>query len=562
MMSPTGSAQSQAVAFHRQAVERLKKEIAGVDRNSSRRYIRDFQEAYGAYQDLSSHDDLIHACSRADLIFFGDYHALPASQSLAAKLLGQIASRSKKVFLAMEMIFGRYQQILDRWLAGEMDEEEFLHRIRYRQEWGYDWNGFRQIFEVARMNGIPVIGIDCEPRNGFRFIRRRDNYAAEKIVDIKIHHPDAKVFVVIGESHLAPSHLPARVKKALGRAAKRTRSVVVLQNLEEIYWQLAETGKEQQEVVSLGEDRFCVFNTSPLEKYESYRQTIEKWREDDEGDYIDLTPTTYRMIDTLLRFLRIDKYTTCVQDGGSSCIEYLVDQYPEVYSWEDAPIFRKMLQRAGISKRESQGILKHVQQHGSYYIPRINAILIGQFNLVHGGEETAHFVNLCLKGEILEHTVPRRRRHDLFYVSVLEEALGFFGSKLFVPSRNHFFETDIYKYYRKNPDAIRKNTPYTPEDLNAIIHFVLLHKKFEVKYQDYDDVPDELIEGVHSRGQRFRILTHELGYYLGQQLYDGFQKGIVRRDEISRLFRQQFIESGSALGTYLDLTEKLKPVRQ
>ncbi len=277
-----------------------------------------------------------------------------------------------------------------------MDEEEFLHRIRYRQEWGYDWNGFRQIFEVARMNGIPVIGIDCEPRNGFRFIRRRDNYAAEKIVDIKIHHPDAKIFVVIGESHLAPSHLPARVKKAMGRAAKRTRSVVVLQNLEEIYWQLAENGKEQEEVVSLGEDRFCVFNTSPLAKYESYRQTIEKWREDDDGDYIDLTPTTYRMIDTLLRFLRIDKYTTCVQDGGSSCIEYLVDQYPEVYSWEDAPIFRKMLQRAGISKRESQGILKHVQQHGSYYSPRINAILIGQFNLVHGGEETAHFVNLCL----------------------------------------------------------------------------------------------------------------------------------------------------------------------
>ncbi|MEE9226133.1 MAG: ChaN family lipoprotein, partial [Acidobacteriota bacterium] len=325
MMSPTGSAPSQAVAFHRQAVERLKKEIAGVDRNSNRRYIRDFREAYGAYQDLSSHDDLIHACSRADLIFFGDYHALPASQSLAAKLLGQIASRSKKVFLAMEMIFGRYQQILDRWLAGEMDEEEFLHRIRYRQEWGYDWNGFRQIFEVARMNGIPVIGIDCEPRNGFRFIRRRDNYAAEKIVDIKIHHPDAKVCVVIGESHLAPSHLPARVKKALGRAAKRTRSVVVLQNLEEIYWQLAENGKEQEEVVSLGEDRFCVFNTSPLAKYESYRQTIEKWREDDDGDYIDLTPTTYRMIDTLLRFLRIDKYTTCVQDGGSSCTEFLVD---------------------------------------------------------------------------------------------------------------------------------------------------------------------------------------------------------------------------------------------
>jgi len=42
----------------------------------------------------------------------------------------------------------------------------------------------------------------------------------------------------------------------------------VLQNLEEIYWQLAERGQEQVDVVTLGPDRFCVFNTSPIAKYE------------------------------------------------------------------------------------------------------------------------------------------------------------------------------------------------------------------------------------------------------------------------------------------------------
>jgi hypothetical protein len=559
-MGRSRAATSGAVDFHRQAVDRLKKELEGVDRNSRRKYIREYHDTFRTYRDLSSLDDLILTCSASDLVYIGDYHALPASQQFAARLLGDIDARTNKTLLAMEMVFGRHQRLLERFMAAEIGEEEFLARIRYQQEWGYAWEGFAAIFQIAREHGIPVFGIDCEPRNGLRYIRRRDRYAAGRISDLAIRHPDATVVVVIGESHLAPSHLPGQVAAALGRRGRTPRSAIVLQNVDEIYWQLAARGLEQTEVVSLGDDRFCVFNSSPLGKYEAYRQTIERWKSDGvEGEQVDLSPTIYRMIDTLLRFLGVDKFTTCV-NHESVCIEFLVDVYPEVYSVDDTPVIRRLLARNSVSRAETTRILGRIRDHGSFYVPRVNAILVGDFNLMHGGEEAAHFVNLALKGEILEGTVQRRRRHDLFYVGVIEEALGFFGSKLFLPGRNHFFETDLYRFYRKDPDTIVKNTPYTVEELNAIVHFVLLHKKFEVGYRDYDDIPPELLEGIHSRGKRFRILTHELGYFLGQQLYDGLQKGLIDRDEIVRLFREPFAESGSALGTYLDLTERLKPV--
>lgn len=559
-MGRSRAATTGAVDFHRQAVERLKKELEGVDRNSRRKYIREYHGAYRTYRDLSSYDDLVLSCSRADLVYIGDYHALPASQQFAARLLGEIASRSGQTLLAMEMVFGRHQRVLDRFMAGEAAEEEFLARIRYRQEWGYSWEGFAEIFRVARERGIAVFGIDCEPRNGLRYIRRRDRYAAGRIVDLFDRHPGATVVVVIGESHLAPSHLPQQVDRLLQRHGHSKRSAIVLQNIEEIYWQLAGKGLEQTEVVSLGEDRFCVFNSSPLGKYEAYRQTIDRWKGDGvDGEQADLTPTIYRMIDTLLRFLGIDKFKTCV-NHETVCIEFLVDVYPEVYSAEDAPVFRRLLLRNGVSRAEIARIVGRIRDHGSFYVPRINSILVGDFNLMHGGEEASHFVNFALRGELLDGALSRRRRHDLFYVSVLEEALGFFGSKLFVPGRNHFFETDLYRFYRKDPETIANNTPYSEEELNAIVHFVLLHKKFEVGYRDYDDIPPELLEGIHSRGKRFRILTHELGYFLGQQLYDGLQKGLLGKEEIVRLYREPFFESGSALGAYLDLTERLKPV--
>lgn len=60
------------IAFHRRMVSRLKREISRIDPNTSRRYIRDFEREFRSYRQLSSWDDLVLACYRADLIYVGD----------------------------------------------------------------------------------------------------------------------------------------------------------------------------------------------------------------------------------------------------------------------------------------------------------------------------------------------------------------------------------------------------------------------------------------------------------------------------------------------------------
>ena len=62
-------------------MERLKKEIFGVDPNSARQYIREFHRDFARFQEISSFDDLVLACARANLIYIGDYHALPSAQA-------------------------------------------------------------------------------------------------------------------------------------------------------------------------------------------------------------------------------------------------------------------------------------------------------------------------------------------------------------------------------------------------------------------------------------------------------------------------------------------------
>jgi len=161
------------IALQKATVARLKREILGVDRNARKRYIREFHDEFSNLEGLSTFDDLVIACYQADLVYVGDYHALPSSQEFAARLLSEIAERSREVVLCLEMVYTRNQKILDRYMADEIDEAEFLKGIRYDVDWGYDWASFRRLFEVARRHGLPVYGIDCEPRSGLRYIRGR-----------------------------------------------------------------------------------------------------------------------------------------------------------------------------------------------------------------------------------------------------------------------------------------------------------------------------------------------------------------------------------------------------
>ncbi len=111
--SPLASPQSsEQVAFQKATVARLQREIRGIDRNSRKRYILEFHEDFSDYQAVSSLDDLSIACYKSDIVYVGDYHALPASQEFAAWLLSDIASRSREVVLCMEMVFGRHQRAL------------------------------------------------------------------------------------------------------------------------------------------------------------------------------------------------------------------------------------------------------------------------------------------------------------------------------------------------------------------------------------------------------------------------------------------------------------------
>jgi hypothetical protein len=141
---------------------------------------------------------------------------------------------------------------------------------------------YREIFLTAKENDIPVMGLDCELRNDLRKIHKRDLCVAAKIASIVQQNPRARLVVFFGESHLAQNHLPGKVRKALSGVGREVEDVTIVQNMDTIYWALLHQNL-QADVVEIGPHKFCVMNSTPLQKYSFYKEAILRWQYNDDG---------------------------------------------------------------------------------------------------------------------------------------------------------------------------------------------------------------------------------------------------------------------------------------
>src|SRR5271155_4088603 len=215
-MASTTNLRDRRNAAQLHALAGVEREIRAQDSHNRRKYLRDFNQAFRSYDSLLDSQQVQNALLAADVVLIGDYHALPGAQSHAATLLEQRAlAGGRPVVFGVETIFARDQHILDEWWRREIDESELRQRIRFDLDWGYDWTPFYELLVAARDHAEAIYGLDCMPRENLRKIGARDRHAAAKIAEIHQRHADAVLFILFGESHLAPGHLPRVLPKEM-----------------------------------------------------------------------------------------------------------------------------------------------------------------------------------------------------------------------------------------------------------------------------------------------------------------------------------------------------------
>jgi len=519
-MASTANLRLRRSAAQLHALEEVEREIRAQDSHGRRKYLREFNQSFRSYESVLTGEQMQAAVRAADIVLIGDYHALPTSQRSAASLLEQRAlAGGRPVVLGVETIFARDQHILDEWWRREIDESELRQRIRFDLDWGYDWAPFYELLVSARDNAEALYGLDCMPREDLRKIGARDQHAALKIAEIRQRHPEAVVYVLFGESHMAPGHLPRAVRKTNPDA----KILTVLQNVDSLYWKAAGEQSDKVEAVRVNDEVICVFNATPLEKYESYRLFLDQWSRCDESP--DYAPTIYNLIDSLASFLEINRYSS--HNGTQP--KFLVDLMPEVYGGSSAATLGRLLLRKGLTEDELRNMLVRVENCGSTYLPQVNAFYVREFQMIHAAEDATRFLHHACQGlpqrvgQAAAHAVgDEQRALDRFYARVVEHAIAHFGSRVLYPSR---------------PAPQSEQPALTRSAMDKIGQ-----------------------AAARSDNGSFEALAADFGQRIGSQIYDAYLAGKIAPSGLRRLFLAHLDEPGLARKVCGAVISKLKTV--
>ncbi len=513
-----------SLALHLALFRRQKAQIARAIEGQTlafRAYEARYRRRTAAYRQALPLATVHQRLRTADVVYVGDYHTLPLAQETYLGLVERALESGRRVVLALECVEGRHQASLDAYLAGQLPERELLERLGRAPGPGLDgWSGFRPLLAFARRHHLQVVGIDRRA-HGERSLELRDAYAAERIARVARAEDRPQVLVLVGQYHVTPCHLPAQVERSLGETHAR-RGLVVYQNCEGIYWRLAREGRAGAvEAVELADGSLCLLNASPVVCQQSFLDYLEA----EAGD----APLRERSAaDRFREMASMIARLAGVQVGRAL-------EEVEVATAADGDVLARIQQRGRFKQAELAQLRRHILSRESSYIPRARTAYLASLSLNHAAEEAAHFVRHCAVGDAMEAP---RRASDAFYARCMEEALGFFGSKLVNPRRGCAGLAEWARRVARMRGVDRQ-----------IAAFVLAHKAAEA------EGPDEAVKLLPLRRDRlFHGVSHALGYLLGDALYQAFDTGRVEKADIRALFRDPLPDPRS---TYFHWVQRL-----
>lgn len=108
---------------------------------------------------------LQEALSRAEakrLVYVGETHTSYADHQLQLRVLEAMHAQGGKLALGVEWFQRPFQDVLDRYIAGEIDEATMLSEAEYFSRWRFDYRLYREILRFAREKGIRVLALNAD----------------------------------------------------------------------------------------------------------------------------------------------------------------------------------------------------------------------------------------------------------------------------------------------------------------------------------------------------------------------------------------------------------------
>ena len=496
-------------------------------------YKREFRNACAH----SSKENLLKACLKADVILMGDYHTFAQSQKAALRLLRELVNWSSDFALAVEMVPSSHQPDLDLYMAGKIDDAEFLDRIDYAKTWGFPWENFKPLLTFAREHNILVIGLNHDSEN----LEERDAHAASLMAQFNATYSKTKLFALYGDLHLARGHIPKRLKAELSARELKRKIVTVFQNSETLYWRLAEQSMAHAvDVLAMGRDRYCIMNAPPWVKLQSYLEWTES------GMTLDHDPD-----DTPGLNLH-----EIAHDRLKKLAEALNLKLPESFDFtiqtiNDLRFLTNLSSAHGLTRNEAKAVKYHVLGNRHVFIPSSKLMYLASSSTNAVNEGVAVLAHAIVsRTEILFH---EPREH--FFSLLVSSILAYFGSKVLNHKRKCDLEDDFKMQFER---PLERHALPAEKLQRKVAKFALKHCQAQREYLKSKHYRAPITIKGPSQMPVFLESARQLGSLMGEKLYSAYVSGVFPSEEVERLFRTKLSEPRHARALYLKLVVDLQ----
>jgi uncharacterized iron-regulated protein len=145
------------------------------------------------------------------VIYVGETHTRYDHHLIQLEIIRQLHNIHPDMSIGMEFFQQPFQQYLDAYIRGELDEREMLRSTEYYDRWRYDYRLYAPILRYAREKGIPLVALnlpveitqkvsrgeldslsDAERAQVPSDIDRSDKAYAERLENIFKQHPEGQ----------------------------------------------------------------------------------------------------------------------------------------------------------------------------------------------------------------------------------------------------------------------------------------------------------------------------------------------------------------------------------
>ena len=96
------------------------------------------------------------------VVYVGESHTRNEDHLLQLRVIRALFTQNPKLAIGMEMFSREAQPVLDRYVAGELSEKEFLKQSGYFSKWSFDYRLYRDIINFARSHHLPIVALNQE----------------------------------------------------------------------------------------------------------------------------------------------------------------------------------------------------------------------------------------------------------------------------------------------------------------------------------------------------------------------------------------------------------------